>query len=178
MRIIKVIIDLVGFRYSKILVCVLTIIVGFTLAHKKENDSSVRKAIGCILPVLIVGIQYFSPRFTVLAKSKIVFMAASVLIYIICLVMLVISLKMFSGYSPERWVIGIFVVMTAVYLLKSYYQGQILYGFGNLMSLTSGTSGFFMAFMNNAPAMNAAEVLCTYVPPVAVFIDGFSSVNK
>ena len=165
-------------NYSKIIVCAASIIIGLILAKRAGNNSPARKAAACILPILAAGSDYIFPFIANLVRGEMLYIAISIVIYIICFILLVLAMKLFAGYSPQKWVISVFVIMVLVYALQIYYHAQIIFGFGNLQSLTSGTSGFLMSFMGNSAALTASTLLCAYVPPVTVFIDVFTSVSE
>ena len=88
------------------------------------------------------------------------------------------SLKFFADYSPARWIISLYVVLAAIYLLRTIYFSRVVYGFAALISDNSLFGGFMKVFMNNPSALNVINLLCTFIPFIVVFIDSLNTVRK
>lgn len=170
-------------RYSIVLLYLITIIIGLVLAKRTENDDATKKLLGISIPIVAAVLEFLVPILPFLDKSvgkKAVtsYIVVYMILYILRFVAVIGSLKFFADYSPARWIISLYVVLAAIYLLRTIYFSRVVYGFAALISDNSLFGGFMKVFMNNPSALNVINLLCTFIPFIVVFIDSLNTVRK
>lgn len=173
--IIKIIIH-TFMRYGNIIMLLVSAIIGFILAKRKGNVGTDKKIYGCLTLVMAVVIGIILPYIPIGNMTVIMYVVISLLSYAIYFIAILISLKFFCEYKPERWIMILFLVLMAVHGISSFYNGRIYYGMSSL--LNGMDKGFLSMFMNNPKALDTVSILCTFVLPISVFMDSLINVKK
>ena len=169
--------------YGVYIIYLLTIIIGLALAKRTANDDATKKLLGVSIPIVAAFMEFFIPRLAFLDKSvgkkaMTNYIVVCMVLYILRFVAVAISLKLFADYSPARWIISLYAVLAALYLLRTIFYSRVVYNVAAFINDKSMGGTFLKVFMNNPSALNVINLLCTFIPFIMIFLDSLSSVRK
>ena len=175
---IKMIIEIVFFRYGEIFVYLMTAIVGIILSKRSGKAGSVRIIGGILLLAAAYLAAYFLPFLLGSSQSQIAYFLVLFGCHMIRYVAMLAAFKVFCEYMLSRWVGLIYIISTVVCFFYCLFRVRVIYGMTNIVNGIDNGTSFLMAFFNNQSAINSVGIILIFVPAIILCIDGFLTIKK
>ena len=171
-RVIAILFDVVK-TPSFLIFYIAAIILGIILAIKNGFNEKNRLVTGSLVPLAVIVLDTILLTWGGVHPELGKYVILKMAIYIIQLISLVVMYSIYAKYQPSNWVISIFVVVSVIYLAYSYYVYQAVYNLGGLFNNKSVLLKSLGKFFNNTKGLKFTGFACTYIPLIAVAIDGY-----
>ncbi len=178
MKYLRLVVDVLGFKFDDVFVIALALIIGLVLASRISNQDNTKKIIGVGILLGSLGVERLLPLILGSKMNSKSYVVVCLICFACRVGAILVAFNFFAKYSAARWVYGIIGVLLVVTLFTSIYYGKVKYGLGSVSG--DSDTGFLvlMALMNNKKAINTMTILCNLMPAGAIFIDALSSTSK
>lgn len=166
-------------RYSMFVIYIICAVVGVILSKKSGKADSVRIGVGILILAIACVAENFMPA---LILSKHMNQTVRFVVYygafVLRLIAMVVAFAVFFGYRLTKWIGVLFIIVLVVGFFYNLFTNRMIFGMGDAANGVSKSTTFLMAFFNNGSALNFVRILLSFVPTIALCIDGFITVHN